>query len=900
MYFQLVKIEDWAGLFDREIVLELEKGLNLILGPNESGKSTLLNALKLALTSKASSKRKEVRNVQPWDTELKPSIELCFHANGKNYRLRKTYLKSKDNAAFSEQLDDGGWITVGKDNEAHNRFLKTLDSSEGEGFFNTLWVPQGQSIDIDTSQGLTDRIKEAVGSVTSAIGDEILAYAVDRVGNENNNGWLTPTTRRVSSGSPWDKAETKLTTLKEEMQGLKEQLEDHQENLTDIHNIKDEKKKLEESLEEERNRLNTQQKKKQEWDEFFKVKNKKDGAEKRVDQLWAIKEDWDKKLSDIEETVRKTDVIQKKIDKLKKDKKTVSAKEERAREKWKSRNSSLARQKARLDYVKRLRAQKLNAEIAAIEEDLQGLGDIDAEAFSSWKRLKEETESKKNQLEASELKIEFEAKRNLAGHITLDGEKEPLDLSPEDRIKRTAAKSLEIELDELGKLSVETAMKKALDAKKAVEENEARLNEIYQDYDVDNWGELKNLYASVNEKRGKRDNLSNLLQQIGVEEPHDVDGSTVESFVEDSDVDIDRGFINEKLDEEHDMLAEESKDLSEELDVLEDEVDELEEDWQEKKVALKEIKVRISDKEHELKVEERGLDEKYKALTEIKERAKNADESLDDIPLPQQPEDDFSREEEESSELYRALKGLWRDARREHQGLEDDVKQIRPSGEEVTEEMISEIHDRIGKLNNRINDKKIDIGGLKGKIGETADGLHEKIRDKKEEIERQRRKLESAKKETRAHELLRLTLTESKEKTSSEYLEPIRQKVDERLREMTDERYTEAKLDSNLTPDSAVSGLRNTTASSEDLSFGTKEQFSFLTRLAMAETVSRRERIPVIFDDSLVNTDPGRMTFMRKYLTEASSSVQVMIFTCNPDDYRFDGDYNVIELDRLP
>ena len=200
----------------------------------------------------------------------------------------------------------------------------------------------------------------------------------------------------------------------------------------------------------------------------------------------------------------------------------------------------------------------------------------------------------------------------------------------------------------------------------------------------------------------------------------------------------------------------------------------------------------------------------------------------------------------------------------------------------------------------KISEKEMDIREIKGKIGQTADGLHEKIRNKEEEIERQKRKLESARRETRSHELLRLVLREAKEKKSSEYMAPIRETVAGRLREMTQNRYTKANLNSDLSPASAVRGLRNTEADRDDLSFGTKEQLSFLTRLAMAEVVSQSERVPVIFDDSLVNTDPERMEYMRKYLKEVSSLAQIIIFTCNGDDYKFEGGCNRIRLETLP
>jgi hypothetical protein len=57
------------------------------------------------------------------------------------------------------------------------------------------------------------------------------------------------------------------------------------------------------------------------------------------------------------------------------------------------------------------------------------------------------------------------------------------------------------------------------------------------------------------------------------------------------------------------------------------------------------------------------------------------------------------------------------------------------------------------------------------------------------------------------------------------------------------------KAESLLTDD----GL---TAPILDLSFGTREQLAFLSRLCLAEMLSEKERNLVVFDDNLVHTDP--------------------------------------------
>ena len=47
MIINTIKLNPFAGITEREA--SFEPGLNVILGPNEAGKSTLLNALRMVL-----------------------------------------------------------------------------------------------------------------------------------------------------------------------------------------------------------------------------------------------------------------------------------------------------------------------------------------------------------------------------------------------------------------------------------------------------------------------------------------------------------------------------------------------------------------------------------------------------------------------------------------------------------------------------------------------------------------------------------------------------------------------------------------------------------------------------------------------------------------------------------
>jgi hypothetical protein len=71
----------------------------------------------------------------------------------------------------------------------------------------------------------------------------------------------------------------------------------------------------------------------------------------------------------------------------------------------------------------------------------------------------------------------------------------------------------------------------------------------------------------------------------------------------------------------------------------------------------------------------------------------------------------------------------------------------------------------------------------------------------------------------------------------------------------------------------------------EVLSFGTREQLSFLFRLAIAAQLSRKEPAVMVLDDSFVNTDLHRLPLLLDLLMKRDAEMPFLVFTCRPGDY---------------
>ena len=71
------------------------------------------------------------------------------------------------------------------------------------------------------------------------------------------------------------------------------------------------------------------------------------------------------------------------------------------------------------------------------------------------------------------------------------------------------------------------------------------------------------------------------------------------------------------------------------------------------------------------------------------------------------------------------------------------------------------------------------------------------------------------------------------------------------------------------------------------LSGGAQEQLSILTRFAIADLVAEpdTESVPVVVDDALGSTDPQRLQLMSTLFADAGRQSQVLVFTCDPDRF---------------
>ena len=179
---------------------DLSAGLNLVVGPNELGKSTLLDALRGVLFERHRSQATAIKALQNDRSGAAPVVELVFEVNDAEYALTKRFLKNPyaqlrcpDGTVLESDAAEAELRKLLGFNEAGNRGA----NSESLGMWGVLWVQQGQSFSSPNLSGsaletLSAGLESEVDSVLGGRRGRELPLVIEKLRDE----LITGTRRR--------------------------------------------------------------------------------------------------------------------------------------------------------------------------------------------------------------------------------------------------------------------------------------------------------------------------------------------------------------------------------------------------------------------------------------------------------------------------------------------------------------------------------------------------------------------------------------------------------------------------------------------------------------------------------------------------------------------------------
>ncbi|TQI99684.1 AAA family ATPase [Kribbella jejuensis] len=143
----------------------------------------------------------------------------------------------------------------------------------------------------------------------------------------------------------------------------------------------------------------------------------------------------------------------------------------------------------------------------------------------------------------------------------------------------------------------------------------------------------------------------------------------------------------------------------------------------------------------------------------------------------------------------------------------------------------------------------------------------------------------------RVHE----TLSRHRAEAQTKYSEPLQSRIEALGRSVYGPSFRVWLDDDLAVAERELEGVRLPV---EALSTGAQEQLAIITRLAISHLVSTGEgSVPVIFDDALGWSDKARLRDMGALLGRAGDHGQVIVLTCMPDRYEYVPKATFITLD---
>lgn len=216
MYLRSIKLNDFAGIGSADLQL-FEPGLNVIVGDNEAGKSTLLTALRAAFFQRHRATGATVEALAPYKSKGRPEIQVDFDIAGTVYSLRKAFLQRPE----AELTWPGGSLTGDAVEERLAELFRFAHPGRGEskldshqGAFGLLWVEQGRSntggLDIGVGKdAVTASLEGEVGQILGGERGRALIVAAKAL----QDRFFTET-GRVAQASPVRQAEQLLEELR--------------------------------------------------------------------------------------------------------------------------------------------------------------------------------------------------------------------------------------------------------------------------------------------------------------------------------------------------------------------------------------------------------------------------------------------------------------------------------------------------------------------------------------------------------------------------------------------------------------------------------------------------------------------------------------------------------------
>ncbi len=272
---------------------------------------------------------------------------------------------------------------------------------------------------------------------------------------------------------------------------------------------------------------------------------------------------------------------------------------------------------------------------------------------------------------------------------------------------------------------------------------------------------------------------------------------------------------------------------------------------------------------------DRSLAEHRQRLSDLRAAVRQADEQIARL----REELELAAEDTSDDQLAATVAGAARRAAEQEQVIAE-LRRGRPeNARELAEARIERLERAIEQRRQDRSAVQSEISGLQQRLEvQEAAGIDEEIALGERRREQAEARVARMERQIAVRELALGALQEAERQARERYLAPVRERVRPYLQMLFPDAALDMDEDLQIT---GISRVADHSESFEHLSMGTQEQLAVLIRLAFAELLAEQgQPAAVILDDALVFSDDQRMQTMFDILNVAARRVQIIVFTC--------------------
>lgn len=889
----------------RELRVDFDPSRTLIGGPNESGKSTLVEAMQRAffLRAKITGDTHDEMQSMLWGGT--PEVEIVFESDGRQFLLQKSFAKTKGSTVLTES----GMAAL-RDDAAEVRLAELLGVEvEGGGRgageraarqWAHLWVRQGQSGSDPTECATTERASlaqrlqktggaAAMQSERDAAVAAFFAGKVDetfvRGDNARAGSELAQAQERAAG------AEQRLSAAAAQVERLRQAVRDHEEAAAVITGAADGLRTLEPQLADVRE-------KQARVAELQRVEIARAAGEKEAAANLSTLENARKEIAGLQQQIHrlnealapKSDAARRLAESRDEHKKRTdeamraheqageAARRRRLRHDLAAAWVSRFEKAGRLDELskKNERIRELEKSLAGLRESLAKLPSIDTRAAKTIQKLETELGNAEAALKAMAVKLEV-----LAADLPVAVSGEPL-LRGEPRVvvedsEVTIGENIRLRIQPGGGTSLPEARQNANDARivfqKALDESGAK--------SAAEAGEIAASRADLESRIGSTESS---LEDLGADSiGADLSGAAAADAAAKAEIErraqaLAGAGINEPFNEPA-ALTDASRLLKDESRLLH----EAEAAEQRAKSARDAVVKKLDEAASALLEAQQELDRQTRQIDGL-----NAQLAM--LIKKHGPDDALARQCDEARIARADATRILEDTRRALDGLQPDS-----------------LGASLARLERAIKQTEADRNAAENKKAaaqaqwmlDGGDDPQASLALAKSQAGSARAHLGSVRRKAEALRLLNQFFLEEQRALSTRFTQPLADRITGYLQclfgagvhaavSLDDDGFNNLQL---------IRAAQNNSAMAFGaLSGGAKEQVSVAMRLAMAEILAADHGgcLPVVLDDAFAYSDPERVQALQRMLDLAAArGLQVIVLTCTPTDYLALGARNI-------